>query len=106
VGAILTGFGAWLLERVGGELFKRATIFVTMNIVLQFLSQWVMSQVVQGISLSSGGGTITSLFSGLGGMVLYIFDTLWVVPGVFLVLNVKLWRLAGRMTIKAATSGG
>jgi hypothetical protein len=106
MGAVLTGFGGWLLSKFGSELFKRATIFITMNIVLQFLSQWIMSQVVSGISLSSGGGTLTSLFSSIGGMVLYLFDTLWVIPGVFLVLNVKLWRLAGRMTVKAATTGG
>lgn len=106
MGAILTGFGAWLLERVGGELFKRATIFLTMNIVLQFLSQWIMSQVVQGISLNSGGSSLTSLFSGIAPMVLYVFDVLWVIPGLFLILNVKLWRLAGRLTVKAATAGG
>lgn len=106
MGAVLIGFGGWLLEKFGSELFKRAAIFITMNIVLQFLSQWIMSQVVQGITLGNGGGTVASLFSSVGGMVLYLFDTLWVVPGVFLVLNVKLWRLAGRMTIKAATVGG
>ncbi len=106
MGAVLVGFGGWLLEKFGSEIFRRATIFITMNIVLQFLSQWIMSQVVQGISLGSGGSTVTSLFGSIGGMVLYLFDILWVVPGVFLVLNVKLWRLAGRMTIKAATTGG
>lgn len=106
LGSVLTGFGGWLLSKVGSELFKRATIFITMNIVLQFLSQWVMSQVVQGVSIASGGGTITALFSSLGGMVLYVFDMLWVIPGTFLVLNVKLWRMAGRMTVKAATTGG
>lgn len=106
MGAVLVGFGSWLLEKFGSELFKRATIFITMNIVLQFLSQWIMSQVVSGISISSGGGTLSSLFSSLSGIVLYLFDTLWVIPGCFLVLNVKLWRLAGRMTVKAATTGG
>jgi hypothetical protein len=106
VGAVLVGFGGWLLERIGGELFKRATIFVTMNIVLQFLAQWITSQVVQGISIGSGGSSLTGLLGSIAPMVLYIFDVLWVIPGLFLVLNVKLWRMAGRMTVKAATTGG
>lgn len=106
MGAVLTGFGGWLLEKFGSEVFKRATIFITMNIVLQYLSQWVMQQVVQGISVANGGGTIASLFAGISETVLYIFDTLWVIPGVYLCLNVKLWRLSGRLTVKAATTGG
>ncbi len=106
MGAVLTGFGAWLLEKFGSEVFKRATIFITMNIVLQYLSQWVMQQVVQGISVANGGGTIASLFAGVAQTVLYVFDVLWVIPGVYLCLNVKLWRLSGRLTVKAATTGG
>lgn len=94
------------MEKLGSELFKRAALFVTMNIVLQFLSQWIMSQVVQGITLNSGGSTVSGLFASVGATVLYVFDMLWVIPGVYLVLNVKLWRLAGRMTVKAATTGG
>jgi len=106
MGAVLVGFGGWLLEKFGSELFRRATIFITMNIVLQFLSQWIMSQIVEGISISNGGGTLTGLFSSIGPMILYVFDTLWVIPGMFMIMNVKMWRLAGRMTVKAATTGG
>ena len=106
MGAVLIGFGGWLLEKFGSELFKRAAIFITMNIVLQFLSSWLMSQVVQGISIGNGGSSVSSLLGNIAPMVLYVFDTLWVIPGLFLVLNVKLWRLAGRMTVKAATVGG
>jgi len=105
VGAVLVGFGGWLLEKFGSEIFRRALIFITMNIILQFLSQWMMSQVVQGISIDNGGASVTTLLSSIGPMVLYVFDTLWVIPGLFLVLNVKLWRLAGRMTVRAATAG-
>lgn len=105
MGAVLTGFGTWLLSKFGSEVFKRASIFVVMNIVLAFLVQWIQSQVVQGISISSGGSTVSTLLGSIGPMILYIFDVLWVIPGLFLVLNVKLWRLAGRLTVKAATSG-
>lgn len=105
MGAVLVGFGGWLLEKFGSEIFKRATIFITMNIILQFLSQWIMSQVVQGISLGNGGASVTTLLSSITPMVLYVFDTLWVIPGLFLVLNVKLWRLSGRLTVRAATAG-
>lgn len=100
---VLLAFGRWILGALGAEVFKRAAIFLTMNIVLGYLVNWISSQVVQGLSISSGGSQLSSLLTALGPMVLYLFDILWVIPGLFLVLNVMLWRLAGRLTIRALT---
>ncbi|RYF06466.1 MAG: hypothetical protein EOO77_26845 [Oxalobacteraceae bacterium] len=101
--SVLISAAGWILGQLTGEVFKRAAIFLTMNIVLGYLVNWIQGQVVQGLSISSGGSTLSTLFQSVGGMVLYVFDIMWVIPGLFLVMNVKLWRLSGRLMIKAIT---
>lgn len=101
--AVLFPLAQWVLGQLTGQIFKRAAIFMTMNIVMGYIIQWLGSAVVQGLSISSGGSVIGNLFGSVGPMVLYIFDMMWVIPGMMLVLNVKLWRLSGRVLIKSIT---
>ena len=104
--AILTWFASFLFSGFAKELLRRALIFVTFNIVLTFIIGWLTSHSIgDGLNPLTGGSAVGNLLSGVGPMVLYVFDCLWVVPGLYLVLNAKLWRMTARLTVQAVTAG-
>lgn len=104
--AILSWFASVLFSGFAKELFRRAAIMVTFNIVMGFLIQWLMTHgLPNGLGVFEGGGTVSQLFSTISPLLLYVFDAMWVVPGVFLVLNAHLWRLTGRMVVRSVTAG-
>lgn len=104
--AILTWFGSLLGSTFASELFRRAIMMVTFNIALTFFISWITSHsLTGGLNPLTGGSAVSALFSQLGPMVLYCMDQLWVIPGLYLVLNAKLWRLTARLTTKAMTGG-
>lgn len=104
--AILKWFGGYLLATVAGEIFRKATIFLTFNIILQFLLGYITSNTGGGISIFGAGASVTDALSEfVTPGVSYVLDAFYVIPGLFMVLNAYLTRFAYRLTIRSVTGG-
>lgn len=100
--AILAWFASHLLAGVVGELFKKAAIFITFNIVLSFILNYITTNSFSGLSVFGVGASLSSLLGQLADpRTAYVLDCFYVVQGLFLVLNAYLARFAYRLTLRA-----
>jgi hypothetical protein len=99
--ALLLWLGQFLLRTVASEVFKKAAIFLTFNIVLSFMLSYIGSNTY-GMSIFGVGDAVGNLLSNMGSSVaMYALVNLGVVQALFLVLNAHLARFAYRMVFKA-----
>jgi hypothetical protein len=102
--ALLLWLGRYLLGTVASEVFKRAAIFLTLNIVLSFMIS-IFEQNDYGFNIFGIGaqvGNLVTLMSTLGGgIILYVMEGTGCLAAIFLILNAYLARFAYRMIFRS-----
>lgn len=99
--ALLLWLGQFLLRSVASEVFKKAAIFLTFNIVLSFMLSFIGKNTF-GMSIFGIGDTLSGLMnSAAGSLAMYIVVNAGVIQALFLILNAYLARFAYRLVFKA-----
>ena len=99
--ALLLWLGQFLLRTVAGEVFKKAAIFLTLNIVLSYMLSLIGKNNF-GMSVFGVGDSVSSLLGALGSSTaMYVVVNLGVVQALYLILNAYLARFAYRMIFRA-----
>jgi hypothetical protein len=99
--ALLLWLGQFLLRTVASELFKKAAIFLTFNIVMSFMLSFLAANSF-GLSIFGVGDTVAQLLGQLGNSTaMYVVVNAGVVQALFLVLNAYLARFAYRLVFRA-----
>ena len=98
--ALLLWLGQFLLRTVASELFKKAAIFLTLNICMSFFLGMIAKNN-GGFNIFGLGDTISGAISALNApMVIYVLVNSGILAALFLVLNAALVRFGWRMFIK------
>jgi hypothetical protein len=100
MGAILAWFSRFFLVTTLTEIFKRGAIFLTFNIVIAFLLNYMTNHSFN-VSVFSLGASVSSMLSGLPPFVIYVFAQLQIAQGLFVILNAYLARFAYRLVFRA-----
>lgn len=100
MGAILAWFSRFFLVTTLTEVFKRGAIFLTFNIIIAFLLNYVTNHSFN-VSVFSLGSAVASMLSGLPPFVVYVFAQFQVAQALFVVLNAYLARFAYRLVFKS-----
>lgn len=99
--ALLLWLGQFLLRTVASELFKKAAIFLTFNIIMSFMLSFLAKNSF-GLSIFGVGDAVSSLLSNLGtSTAMYVVVNAGVIQAVFLILNAYLARFAYRLVFRA-----
>jgi hypothetical protein len=99
--ALLLWLGQFLLRTVASEIFKKAAIFLSFNIVLSFMLSY-MTKNSFGLSVFGVGDAISGLLqSAAGSMAMYVAVNSGVVQALFIVLAALLARWSYRIIFKA-----
>src|SRR3546814_4173333 len=100
--ALLLWLGQFLLRTVAGELFRKAAIFLTFNIVMGFMLSY-LGENNFGLSFLGVGDTVSQLLTTLGSSTaMYVIVHAGVVQALFLILNAYLARFAYRQIGRAS----
>jgi hypothetical protein len=102
--ALLSWFARFFLVAAVQEAFKRAAIFLTFNIVIVFVLNYVTNHSFD-VSIFSLGTSVASMFSTFPPFVVYVMKQLQVAQAVFVILNAYLARFAYRLVFKSVGAG-
>lgn len=102
--ALLSWFARFFLVQSLTEIFKRGAIFLTFNIVIAFLLNYVTNHSFD-VSIFSLGAAVSSMFSTFPPFVVYVLQQLQVAQALFVILNAYLARFAYRLVFKSVGAG-
>ncbi|MBL4791536.1 MAG: hypothetical protein JKY97_00975 [Citromicrobium sp.] len=104
--ALLAALGAafsWVVSAIvaglASELFRKAVLIVTFNLVLGYFISWVSSKLP--IDIFNLGPTLDSSLSGLPQFALYLLSSWGIITAIFIVVNVQLSIFGVRLLLRA-----
>lgn len=98
--ALLLWLGQFLLRTVASEIFKKAAIFLTLNICMTFFLGMIAKNNF-GFNIFGLGDTIGGLINGLNApMIMYVLVNSGFLAAIFLVLNAALVRFGWRTFLR------
>ncbi|MGH6616182.1 hypothetical protein [Sphingomonas sp.] len=100
MGAVLAWFSRFFLVTTLTEVFKRATIFLTFNIILAFALNYITNHSFN-VSIFSLGAAVSGMLAGLPPFVVYVMAQLQIAQALFVILNAYLARFAYRLVFKS-----
>lgn len=104
MGAILAWFSRFFLVTTLTEIFRRGAIFLSFNIIIAFVLNYITNHSFN-VSVFSLGASVASMLSGLPPFVVYVFVQLQVAQALFVILNAYLARFAYRLVFKSVSAG-
>lgn len=104
--ALLAALGAafsWIVSAVlaglASEVFRKAALVITFNLVLGYFISWISSKLP--IDIFNLGATVDSSLGSLPQFALYLLSEWGIITALFIVLNVQLSLFGVRLLLRA-----